>query len=220
MSMDIRIYQVSALTQNELNQIDEQMIYSKSQEMDFGYQTEDWYYKNIDKIDSIKKYMAKVFAKDSRVNYIRFLLDNGVTDTSYYAIQYYSDGTRTITTNDGSFYLKQEDVKKYTDVVGRNYYVYRVKELWDFDLCYDANDLFQIIEELYPEYQDATYVSIPIKNLDVMKIIHRIALANQEDGYVFSQENTLKLVYTLVLNKDKDDVFIEFENQEANYEVP
>lgn len=212
MSMDIRIYQVSALTQNELNQIDEQMIYSKSQEMDFGYQTEDWYYKNIDKIDSIKKYMAKVFAKDSRVNYIRFLSDNGVTDTSYYAIQYYPDGTRTITTKESSFYLKQEDVKKYTDVVGRNYYVYREKELWDFDLCYDANDLFQIIEELYPEYQDATYVSIPIKNLDVMKIIHRIALANQEDGYVFSQENTLKFVYTLVLNKDKDDVFIEFEN--------
>lgn len=212
MSMDIRIYQVSALTQNELNQIDEQMIYSKSQEMDFGYQTEDWYYKNIDKIDSIKKYMSKVFAKDSRVNYIRFLLDNGVTDTSYYAIQYYPDGTRTITTKESSFYLKQEDVKKYTDVVGRNYYVYREKEIWDFDLCYDANDLFQIIEELYPEYQDATYVSIPIKNLDVMKIIHRIALANQEDGYVFSQENTLKLVYTLVLNKDKDDVFIEFEN--------
>lgn len=210
--MDIRIYQVSALTQNELNQIDEQMIYSKSQEMDFGYQTEDWYYKNIDKIDSIKKYMSKVFAKDSRVNYIRFLLDNGVTDTSYYAIQYYPDGTRTITTKESSFYLKQEDVKKYTDVVGRNYYVYREKELWDFDLCYDANDLFQIIEELYPEYQDATYVSIPIKNLDVMKIIHRIALANQEDGYVFSQENTLKFVYTLVLNKDKDDVFIEFEN--------
>lgn len=220
MSMDIRIYQVSALTQNELNQIDEQMIYSKSQEMDFGYQTEDWYYKNIDKIDSIKKYMSKVFAKDSRVNYIRFLLDNGVTDTSYYAIQYYPDGTRTITTKESSFYLKQEDVKKYTDVVGRNYYVYREKELWDFDLCYDTNDLFQIIEELYPEYQDATYVSIPIKNLDVMKIIHRIALANQADGYVFSQENTLKLVYTLVLNKDKDDVFIEFENQEANYEVP
>lgn len=212
MSMDIRIYQVSALTRNELNQVDGQMIYPKSQEMDFEYRTEDWYYKNIDKIDSIKKYMAKVFAKDSRVNYIRFLLDNGVTDTSYYAIQYYPDGTRTITTNEDSFYLKQEDVKKYTDVVGRNYYVYREKALGDVDLCYDTNELFQIIEELYPEYQDVTYVSIPIKNLDIMKIIHRIALVNQADGYVFNQKDTLKLIYSLVLNKDKEDVFIEFQN--------
>lgn len=211
MSMDIRIYQISALTQNELNQIDEQMIYPKSQEMDFVYQTEDWYYKNIDKIDSIKKYMAKVFAKDSRVNYIRFLLDNGVTDTSYYTIQYYPDGMWTITTKEGSFYLKREDIERYTEVVGKNYYVYREKGLEDIDLCYDTKTLFQIVKELYPEYQD-TYVPIPVKNLDIMKIIHRIALANQEDGYVFSQDDTLKLVYTLVLNKDKDDVFIEFEN--------
>lgn len=211
MSMDIRIYQISALTQNELDQIDEQMIYPKSQEMDFVYQTEDWYYKNIDKIDSIKKYMAKVFAKDSRVNYIRFLLDNGVTDTSYYTIQYYPDGMWTITTKDGSFYLKREDIERYTEVVGKNYYVYREKGLEDIDLCYDTKTLFQIVKELYPEYQD-TYVPIPVKNLDIMKIIHRIALANQEDGYVFSQDDTLKLVYTLVLNKDKDDVFIEFEN--------
>lgn len=212
MSMDVRIYQISALTQNELDQIDEQMIYPKSQEMDFVYQTEDWYHKNIDKIGSIKKYMAKVFAKDSRVNYIRFLLDNGVTDTSYYAIQYYPNGTRVITTNEGSFYLKQEDVEKYTDVVGRNHYVYREKTLEDVDLCYDTNELFQIIEELYPEYQDLTYAPIPIKSLDIMKIIQKMALVYQADGYVFSQEDVLKLIYILVLNKDKDDVFVEFEN--------
>lgn len=209
--MDIRIYQMSALTQNELNQIDEQMIYPKSQEMDFVYQTEDWYYKNIDKIGSIKKYMAKVFAKDSRVNYIRFLLDNGVADTSYYAIQYHPDGMKTITTKEGPFYLKREDIERYTEVIGRNYYVYREKGLENIDLCYDTKTLFQIVKKLYPEYQD-TYVPIPVKNLDIMKIIHRIALANQEDGYVFNQDDTLKLVYTLVLNKDKDDVFVEFEN--------
>lgn len=212
MSMDVRIYQMSALTQNELEQINEQMIYLKSDEMDFTYETEDWYYKNAYKIDSVKKYMSKVFAKSSRINYDRFLLDNGVTDTSYCAIQYYPDGIRTITTNENSFRLNQEDIEKYTDVVGRNYYVYREKELWDFDLCYDTNDLFQIIEELYPEYQDATYVSIPIKNLDVMKIIQKMALVYQADGYAFSQEDTLKLIYTLVLNKDKEDVFIKFEN--------
>ena len=156
--------------------------------------------------------MAKVFAKDSRVNYIRFLLDNGVTDTSYYAIQYYPNGTRVITTNEGSFYLKQEDVEKYTDVVGRNYYVYREKVLEDVDLCYDTNELFQIIKELYPEYQDLTYAPIPIKSLDIMKIIQKMALVYQADGYVFSQEDVLKLIYILVLNKDKDDVFVEFEN--------
>lgn len=212
MSMDIRIYQISALTQNELDQIDKQMIYPKSEEMDFEYRTEDWYHKNIYKIYSVKKYMAKVFAKDSRVNYTRFLLDNGVTDTSYYAIQYYPDGERVVTTNEGSFYLKQEDVKKYTDVVGRNYYVYREKDIWDVDLCYDTNELFQIIVELYPEYQDLTYAPIPIKSLDIMKIIQKMALVYQADGYVFSQEDVLKLVYILVLNKDKDDVFVEFEN--------
>lgn len=215
MSMDIRIYQVSALTRNELNQINEQMIYLKSDEMDFTYETEDWYYKNAYKIDSVKKYMSKVFAKSSRINYDRFLLDNGVTDTSYYAIQYYPDGIRTITTNENSFRLNQEDIEKYTDVVGRNYYVYREKSLEDVDLCYDTNELFRIIDELYPECQDLTYVPIPIKSLDIMKIIQKMALVYQADGYAFSQEDTLKLIYTLVLNKDKEDVFIKFENQEA-----
>lgn len=212
MSMDIRIYQVSALTQNELEQINEQMIYLKSDEMDFTYETEDWYYKNAYKIDSVKKYMSKVFAKSSRINYDRFLLDNGVTDTSYYAIQYYPDGIRTITTNENSFRLNQEDIEKYTDVVGRNYYVYREKGLEDVDLCYDTNELFRIIDELYPECQDLTYVPIPIKSLDIMKIIQKMALVYQADGYAFSQEDTLKLIYTLVLNKDKEDVFIKFEN--------
>lgn len=215
MSMDVRIYQMSALTQNELKQIEDQIIYSKSDEMDFSYETEDWYYKNSNKIDSVKKYMSRVFAKSSRINYDRFLLDNGVTDTSYYAIQYYPDGTRIITTNENSFRLKQEDIEKYTDVVERNYYVYREKSLEDIDLCYDTNELFRIIEELYPEYQDLTYVPIPIKNLDIMKIIQKMALVYQTDGYAFSQEDTLKLIYTLVLNKDKEDVFIKFENQEA-----
>lgn len=212
MSMDVRIYQMSALTQDELKQIEDQMIYPKSNEMDFEYQTEDWHDKNIYKIYSIKKYMAKVFAKDSCVNYTRFLLDNGVTDTSNYTIRYYSDGTKTIITKDGSFYLKEEDVENYTDVVERNYYVYREKALDDIDLYYDTYELFQIIEELYPEYQDATYVPIPIKNLDIIKIIQRIALANQTDGYTFDQEDTLKLIYALILNKDRDDVFIEFQN--------
>ena len=185
MSMDIRIYQVSALTQNELEQINEQMIYLKSDEMDFTYETEDWYYKNAYKIDSVKKYMSKVFAKSSRINYDRFLLDNGVTDTSYYAIQYYPDGIRTITTNENSFRLNQEDIEKYTDVVGRNYYVYREKGLEDVDLCYDTNELFRIIDELYPECQDLTYVPIPIKSLDIMKIIQKMALVYQADGYAF-----------------------------------
>lgn len=212
MSMDVRIYQMSALTQNELEQINEQMIYLKSDEMDFTYETEDWYYKNAYKIDSVKKYMSKVFAKSSRINYDRFLLDNGVTDTSYYAIQYYPDGIRTITTNENSFRLNQEDIEKYTDVVGRNYYVYREKSLEDVDLCYDTNELFRIIDELYPECQDLTYVPIPIKSLDIMKIIQKMALVYQADGYAFSQEDTLKLIYTLVLNKDKEDVFIKFEN--------
>ena len=215
MSMDVRIYQISALTQNELEQINEQMIYLKSNEMDFTYETEDWYYKNTYKIGSVKKYMSRVFAKSSRINYDRFLLDNGVTDTSYYAIRYSPDGTRTITTNENSFRLKQEDIEKYTDVVGRNYYVYREKSLGDVDLCYDTNELFRIIEELYPECQDLTYVPIPIKNLDILKIIQKMALVYQTDGYAFSQEDTLNLIYTLVLNKDKEDVFIKFEDQEA-----
>lgn len=212
MSMDVRIYQISALTQNELEQIEDQIIYLKSDEMDFSYETEDWYYKNIHKIDSVKKYMSRVFAKSSRINYDRFLLDNGVTDTSYYAIRYSPDGTRTITTNENSFRLKQEDIEKYTDVVGRNYYVYREKSLGDVDLCYDTNELFRIIGELYPECQDLTYIPIPIKNLDILKIIQKMALVYQTDGYAFSQEDTLKLIYTLVLNKDKEDVFITFEN--------
>lgn len=212
MSMDVRIYQISALTQNELEQIEEQIIYLKSNEMDFSYETEGWYYKNSHKIDSVKKYMSRIFAKSSRINYDRFLLDNGATDTSYYAIQYYPDGTRTITTNENSFRLKQEDIEKYTDVVGQNYYVYREKSLEDVDLCYDTNELFRIIDELYPEYQDLTYVPIPIKNLDILKIIQKMALVYQTDGYAFSQEDTLKLIYTLVLNKDKEDVFIKFEN--------
>lgn len=210
--MDVRIYQISALTQNELEQIEEQIIYLKSNEMDFSYETEGWYYKNSHKIDSVKKYMSRIFAKSSRINYDRFLLDNGATDTSYYAIQYYPDGTRTITTNENSFRLKQEDIEKYTDVVGQNYYVYREKSLEDVDLCYDTNELFRIIDELYPEYQDLTYVPIPIKNLDILKIIQKMALVYQTDGYAFSQEDTLKLIYTLVLNKDKEDVFIKFEN--------
>ena len=212
MSMDVRIYQISALTQNELEQIEDQIIYLKSDEMDFSYETEDWYYKNIHKIDSVKKYMSRVFAKSSRINYDRFLLDNGVTDTSCYAIQYYPDGTRIITTNGNSFCLKQEDIEKYTDVVGRNYYVYREKSFEDVDLCYDANELFRIIEELYPEYQDLTYVPIPIRSLDIVKIIQKMALVYQTDGYAFSQEDTLKLIYALVLNKDKEGVFIKFEN--------
>lgn len=212
MSMDVRIYQISALTQNELEQINEQIIYLKSDEMDFTYETEDWYYKNAYKIDSVKKYMSRVFAKSSRINYDRFLLDNGVTDTSYYAIRYSPDGTRTITTNENSFRLKQEDIEKYTDVVGQNYYVYREKSLEGVDLCYDTNELFRIIEELYPEFQDLTYVPIPIKSLDIMKIIQNMALVYQTDGYAFSQEDTIKFIYTLVLNKDKDDVFIKFEN--------